>query len=72
MKDALKKISIELPLQHNPGCMQFKCDCGTTLTFAENSQTYPMLIDRTFPGPGMKMGACPACGAKHWRGRTKR
>ena len=72
INETIKAIARELPLQHNPGTMQFRCDCDKTITFATNSQTYPMLVDRTFPGPGITVGACPFCGAKHWRGKTRR
>ncbi len=68
----VKQIAQQLPLQHSPGCMQFNCDCGETITFAENSKTFPMLVDRTYPGPGIVSGKCPLCGARHWKGRTRR
>lgn len=72
IKEKTKAVARELPLQHTPGTFQFTCDCGVVVTFAENSKTYPMLTNRSHPGPGIVVGECPLCGAKHWKGRTRR
>ena len=71
MSELTKRVSRELPLQHTPGTMQFTCDCEVVITFAENSRTYPMLVNRSYPGPGIVVGDCPRCGAKHWKGRSR-
>lgn len=61
-----------LPIQHKGDVLQFRCTCGRVISFAVCSQTYPMLVHRTHPGPGITVGACPECGAKHWKvKRTK-
>lgn len=71
IEELTARIARELPLQHNPGTMQFTCDCGKVVTFAVKSMTYPMLINRTNPGPGIIVGDCPLCGARHWRGMVR-
>lgn len=60
------------PIQHGPGCMQFKCLCGNTTTFAPNSQCFKPLANLHKVGPRVDVGECPYCGRKHWRGMTRK
>ncbi len=70
MPELTREEILAVPIQHRRGVMQFKCACGTVITFAENSQTYPMLLHRDSPGPGVIVGYCPVCGARHWKGTS--
>ncbi len=59
------------PIQHGPGCMQFRCPCGVMTTFAPNSHVYTPLKNLHQTGPRVDVGDCPECGQRHWRGMTR-
>jgi hypothetical protein len=64
-------MTTKLPIQHQPTVHQFTCRCDKVVTFAQASTVYPLLINRTSPGPKIIVGECPFCGQKHWRGMTR-